>query len=43
MVLILDGASEHVAHTWMQIGLFGEKNEKFVTVLDRVECLNQIK
>ena len=23
--LILDGNSEHVAHEWKQIGLFGEK------------------
>ena len=26
-VLNLDGNSEHVAHAWMKIGLFGEKKD----------------
>ena len=25
MVLILDGNSEHVAHAWTRLGLYGEK------------------
>ena len=26
IVLILDGNSEHVAHAWRKIGIFGKKN-----------------
>ena len=35
IVLILDGNSQHVAHTSRKIGLFGEKN-RFVTTLDQM-------
>ena len=33
MVLMLDGNSEHVAHAWRKICLFGKKNGWFVTAL----------
>ena len=38
MVLILDGNSEHVAHALNEIGLFGEKQIRFVTALDLNKC-----
>ena len=31
MVLILDGNSDHIAHAWRKIGLFGYENPIFVT------------
>ena len=27
MVIILEGNTEHVAHTWRKLGIFGEKND----------------
>ena len=41
MVLILDGNSEHVAQPLRQLGLFGEN--KFLTAIDLIKCLKQIK
>ena len=40
---ILDGNSEHVAHVGRKIGLFGEKEIKFLTALELIKCLKQIK
>ena len=42
MVPILDGILEYVAHACRKIGLLGEKIQ-FVTALDLIKCLNQIK
>ena len=43
MVLILYSSSEHDAHTWIKLGIFGQKKIRFVTVLDVIECLKQVK
>ena len=42
MVLILDRNSEHVAHARRK-GLYGEKKNRFMTVLGLIKCLKQIK
>ena len=41
-VLILDGISEHVAHSLRKIGLFVVKI-LFLTALDLIKCFKQIK
>ena len=43
MVLILDGNSESVAHAIRKICVFGEKKMRFMTALDLIKCLKQIK
>ena len=43
MVLMLDGNSEHVPHARIKISLSGEKKILFVTALDLIKCLKQIK
>ena len=45
MALILDGNLEHVtnAHAWRKIGFFREKKIGYVTVLDLIKGLKQIK
>ena len=40
---VFDGNSEHDAQAWVKIGLFVEKNIRFVATLDLVKCLKQIK
>ena len=42
MVLISDCNSEDVAHAFRDMGLFREKIQ-FVTALDLIKCLRQIK
>ena len=42
IIHILNGNFEHVAHTWMNIGLFGEKI-RVMTTLRLIKCLRQIK
>ena len=43
MVLILDDSSEHNAHAWRETDIFGEKKIRFVTALDLIKYLKQIK
>ena len=43
VVLIVDGNLEHDAHAWSEIGLFGEKRIRIVTVLGLIKCLTQLK
>ena len=43
MVPILDGNSHHVAHAWWKISYFWENKIQFVTALDLITCLKQIK
>ena len=42
MVIILDGSTEHVAHAYWKLELFGEKI-RLMTVLDITKCLKEIK
>ena len=42
-VLILDGNSEDDAHALWKICIFGEQKIRFVTDLDLIKCLEQIK
>ena len=43
MVLILDGNSEHDAHTCGKIGIFRAEKIRFVTALALIKCFKQIK
>ena len=43
VVFILDGNSEHVAHSLRKTGLFRERKIRFVTFLGLIECLKQIR
>ena len=43
MALILNGNSEHVVHVFRKKGLSEEKKVIFVTALDLMKCLEQIK
>ena len=43
MVLVLDGNSEHVGRSCKKIGFFGEQKIRFVTALDKIKSLQQIK
>ena len=42
-VCILYSNSEHVAQAWRKIGRLSKKKIRFVTALDLIECLKQIK
>ena len=44
MVFILDGYnSEHVAHAWIKICLFGQEKIRFVTAPDQIKCLKLVE
>ena len=43
MILILDGNSEYAAHAYRKIGLLREKNTRFVTALEPIKSLKQMK
>ena len=42
IVLIPEGKSDHVAHTWRKIGKGERKKIRVVTVLDLIKCLKHI-
>ena len=43
MVLVLDGNLGHIAHAELKKFFFGGKKDRFVTALDLIKCLKQIK
>ena len=43
MVLVLDGNLGHIAHAELKKVFLEEKKDRFVTALDLIKCLKQIK
>ena len=42
-LLILDGNSEHVAYAYRKRGLLEDEKIRFVTVLNLIKCIEQMK